>query len=173
MKILIFVCCIALLASCAKPDIHLTGFSWGYGYGSINRDSTNKITADITGSSTAHFSAVANNTSFTKYVLTLYSDSSFVNISSNDSTIILYIDLVNILSPGTYSFGRNAANSKQIKAKCMMGGIDYFNDSTALTGSIQIDSFTTKRIHASFNVKCWHGTQSVTINNGKLAGDIW
>ncbi len=176
MKIISFACFIIFFTSCKKMDLSGFGNSGGGGgswYSIPDRDSSNTVKADITrGGAISHFSTFANSTGFYKNIMSLFKDSSFINIDGSNQGTILQLKLVNIISAGTYSFGYNAATKKGADMTFSTGGIDFVNDKTILSGSITIDSLTSSRIKGTFSVNCWNGVQQLNITNGSFVGEL-
>lgn len=180
MKTLIFASIVIFFTSCGKIEIDTSGWSsgWGsgYGWGSFTPipDSNNIVKADIDSAGTIyHLSAVAFNANFGSWVKSLYTDSSSVMINGYNEKFNLQIELVNILAPGSYSFGHTPGIGREVKASCSIGGIEYLNNYNIISGSIKIDTLTEKKIQGSFNVKCWNGTNSINITNGSFVGKFY
>ena len=177
MKTLFFALGIILFVSCTKNGFDLSGVSWPNNNFTITGDSNNKVKADISvGGTNYPLSAVALNTVFSRYVLTQYTDSSIITIAGYDTNNSLEINLINIRTSGTYSFGHIPGNTHEVKAKCSVrntnGYIIYYNnDFNVLSGTITIDNITDKHIQGSFSVTCWNGTQAAGITNGSFTGN--
>lgn len=180
MKTIIFACAVIFFTSCSKKDINLDVSTWNSPVITITGDSSNKVKADIdVNGTTSHLSAVALQTSFSRYFMTLNVDSSIVTIYGRDTSIAVQIDLINVRTPGTYKFGRNPAYNQEVKASCFLhdpiggyGTINYYNDANLLSGSITIDNFTSKHIQGSFTVTCLKGTAAANITNGNFTGNF-
>ena len=177
MKNVLLASLVILIASCSKSEIDLSGGPAGWGGFTPKEDTTNKVQADITaGGNTTHLAAKGFGTSFSRYVMTLI-DSSVVSVSASDSVGSLYINLHNILASGTYNFGLNPGRGKEVKAtyyKSQGPGIPiaYLNDSTITSGTINITTFTDRKIEGTFSVTCRNGNQSVVITNAVFKGNF-
>lgn len=160
-----------IISSCSKEKFYPSGGLYWTGY-TLIPDSNNKVKADISsiGLTINHFSV--SGAFFTRYVWPT-GDSSIVTIeASNDSTSIRIV-LNDILTPGLYSFGHISGQHKGIKATYTISGNQYNSNYEALSGSLIIDSLTTKRIKGSFSVTCWNGTQAADVTNGSFVGNVW
>ena len=175
MKTIIFVCFVILFSSCSKEDVNWGTWDWG-GF-TITGDSSNKVKADVyVGGAVSHMSAVAFDAGFSRYVLTQYSDSSLTTITGNDAAFYIKLDLVNIKTPGTYSFGPNpGGRNLEVRASCTRqgpgGSISYYNNSTVRSGTITIDNLSGNHIQGTFSVTCWNGTDAANITNGSFTGN--
>lgn len=187
MKTIIFACAVILFTSCSKGDINLNGSGsgwgsdWNLGGFNITGDTSNKVKADIDiNGATSHISAVGLSAYFSRYALPQYSDSSITTISAFDSgwTRLLKLDLINIKTPGTYSFGHiPGGHNQEIRASYTIQnsngniGIDYYNDANVPSGSITITDLTNRHIQGSFSITCWNGTAAANIRNGSFTGN--
>ena len=172
MKTLIVLCCSIFLVFCRKGfDIDLSGpinsnFS-GY---TIISDTNNKLKADIAfGGTISHFSVSGG-----WYQGRIYpgGDSSSFHIQARTDSLIIIITLNNIVKPGSYSFGYTHGQRKGADASFLTLNDHYNSKHDEISGSINIDSLTTKRIKGSFAVTCWNGTRSADITNGTFVGNF-
>ncbi|MEO6358604.1 MAG: hypothetical protein ABIU77_06820 [Ferruginibacter sp.] len=174
MKKLFFAATVLFLSSCSKGllgDFSMHLDNWGGFQFPVMNDSSTYIKANIFAGNgiVSPVNYVGINTRLMRTVSAIHPDSSLVIFSAGDSTVGLEFSLVNITRPGTYRFGDVPADSTSIRAKCIFNGIDYLSDSTLMSGSIIIDTLTSNRIHAIFNVPCVHGGYTVDVKNGSFA----
>ena len=69
-------------------------------------------------------------------------------------------------------FGEPSGSIQQISATLVVNGIYYNNNPDKLSGSIQIDSLTTNRIHGLFSMTLYNGADSVEITKGLFESDL-
>ncbi len=176
MKTIFFALVIFFFTSCTKEGaIDLNNTDWSFLAPPLIGDSSNKVKADIAAGGTNYqLSAVALNTSFTRYVLNPNSDSSTITIMAFQGNAVLELDLINIKTAGTYPFGHNPGHSEEVRASYSVnGGSFYNNDHNVLSGSITIDNLANKHIQGTFSVTCWDGTQAAYITNGSFTGNYF
>ena len=115
MKTITFICFIIILTSCRKDNIV---------YPPGQKDSSIKVTADIIlNGVTSKFSAVGTNETIFDYKKppgdsSIYLVTGSIIFGSQGQTItyVLGIEMVNILTTGTYNFGNSADSIKRISA---------------------------------------------------------
>lgn len=97
-----------------------------------------------------------------------------ISISAFDSDMSrgLQFSLANLPGTGTYNIDNTAVLFTAVKASCIIHNEVYSDENTVLTGAVTIDTFTTNRIHAVFNISYSKGSKTVEITNGVLAGDF-
>lgn len=174
MKAIIFAAVILVLISCGKPTFNLnwgssnlnSAYTWGI-YSNIG-DSSNTIKAEIDADGrTESFSVAALATTFTNLVM---ADSNVITIYGVNNNNSLQLDLINITTTGTYSFGHTPGNRMEAKTSCAIGGIAYYNDRNTLSGSLTIDTLTAHHIHGLFSVQVASGSKTALIKNGSFSG---
>lgn len=176
MKTITFICFIIFFTSCVKSDFG----DWdNIVVPPLVMDSSFKVTADIFNSDgkVDSISSFGYYTYFERHDNITPGDGSSIYFEAgNGYYVLLWIQLKNIATTGTYSFGHSANSPKE--ARVLYTGwnrnkVDsFFNDANTMTGTLTIDTLTTNRIMGSFNVRCWRDTQYVDIKNGIFAGSF-
>ncbi|PWU03755.1 MAG: hypothetical protein C5B52_02835 [Bacteroidetes bacterium] len=177
MKLILVLATLFMFASCSKEpliDFRLPPirYTWDFPDYSYDVRSSQFEASIYSNTDTFFYFSTSFTNSFARTITDSVNNIGVVSISTFEGIKKVDISMNMNLEPGTYSFGNDVSNGREISAKYILDTTTYSSNTDFLNGLIKIDTLTAKKIQGTFNVTCFNGSDSVVIKNGKFFAEF-